>query len=359
MPQLFNDRLSHQLIVGDQIKLVQGRPCTNKQELAELTKDKKCVQMTIYRPLLPKDVLPTCLKDVLVELEALEANYLRYLEAVPDTRLHERGTHVLEQVRFLLAQVREQLQAEQQLRKALEKKDLLAIGKALQRTGISTAATHYWRRDVPIPPISLSSRSLSFKHDLVQAQNLAIEAHEALNNMCELLLDEQMRQRSWEEQLWVNHLAELSTQAAMKRRQRRVEPPVQMDFELAKIFFSGKLPIRSIPRSRDAKPITLTHLPNGTEVKLLCKVCSTDSPTWFAEIHPYEDTKNLWKGFEKGFVPYENLKILKVTEQRASEFYKKISKSFTAGIHAGIKVSNPEVLQASADIGGLFAKYVT
>ena len=359
---MFNDRLSHQLIVGDELKLVQGRPCTNSKELRELTKDKTSVRVTIHRPHLDKAVLPTSLNDVLLELETLEGNYLRYLEAVPDTslsRCRERGEGVLKQVRFLLAQVREQLDAEQQLRKAVRNKNLLAVGKALQRTGISTAATHYWTRDWPIPPITLSSRSLSFKHDLVEAQTLAIRAHEALNNMCECLLQEQARQRSWEEQLWVNHLSDLSAAAAAKRRQRRVEPPVIMDYELAKIHFSGKLAVRSIPRSRDAKAITLHHLPNGTEVKLVCKVCSTDSPTWFAEIHPFHDNLDLWKGFEKGFVPYENLRIIQSTDQRASAFYKKISDALTAGMAAGVKVSNTKVLQSSADIGGLFAKYVS
>merc|ERR1719460_2303102 len=209
------------------------------------------------------------------------------------------------------------------LRKGVKRRDLLLIGKAMQRTGIATAATFYWARPVPIPPITLLARSLSFKHDLVDAQEMARQANSALNDLCACLLQEQQLQRSWEERLWVKHLSQISARAAARRKRRRVEPPVVPDFELARVACSGKLAVRSIPRSRDSKAITILQLPHGTPVRLTCKVCSTDSPTWFAEIHPHDDHRNLWKDFDVGFVPYDDLALVQVTHQRASEMTRK------------------------------------
>ena len=156
----------------------------------------------------------------------------------------------------------------------------------------------------------------------------------------------------------MEHLAQISEHAAKKRKQRRVEPPVKPNYELARVSCSGKLAVRSIPRSRDSKAITLFTLPKDTEVRLTCKMVSTDSPEWFAEIHPHHDSRNLWKDFDVGFVPYDSISLVQVTDQRASELSRKISTALTNGMSSGVKVSNYEVLEGIENIGGLFAKYV-
>ena len=198
---VFNDRLSHSILIGDELRAIDDKTCDSLEQLTALTKGKLSVRLKIFRPYLPREYRGVSVAAIAAHLNKLDATYRNYAAPLPESDISSFEEKIeLQQFRFLHAQVNEQLKAEAELIRAVRLKSIPSIRRALIRSGIGTFATeepyevqqnssrsdmvllhnpspcHEPGLGIPIPPIALSARSIEFKLTLSEARCLCEEA---------------------------------------------------------------------------------------------------------------------------------------------------------------------------------------